>query len=130
MGGAALSCGAAAAQPQPPSLFDSIPGAPPLQSCFAGLALGAAQQPPAAVVAAAPEAVAPPPPPAPPPPVMTECCVCMEDAKMEDLLLLWPCAHRCVCQTCADALMLRPLRARLCPKCRKPAMGAARVFDN
>jgi hypothetical protein len=67
------------------------------------------------VVAAAPAAVAAPlappaaavvPPPPPPPPVMRECCICFLDVQLEELLLFMPCAHRCVCEDCADALMM------------------------
>jgi hypothetical protein len=52
-------------------------------------------------------------PPPPPPPVMKECCICFLDVQLEELLLLYPCAHRCVCEGCADALMLRPAARRL-----------------
>jgi hypothetical protein len=111
--------------------------AQPLQSCFAGLALGAAQQLPAAAAAgvAAPEAPVAPPPAAPPPPPplppVKECCVCFLDVPLDDMLALMPCLHRCVCEACAAALLAtEPPSERLCPKCRKPATGAARVFDN
>ena len=61
---------------------------------------------------------------------MKECCICFLDVQLEELLLLYPCAHRCVCEECADALMLRPAARRLCPKCRKGVGGASRVFDD
>jgi hypothetical protein len=41
-----------------------------------------------------------------------------------------PAAHRCVCEECADTLILRPAARRLCPKCRKGVLGASRVFDD
>jgi hypothetical protein len=113
---------------------------PPPPPHLAGLELGGGAQPAAAVAvaAAAPAAVeaAPAPlaaavvPPLPPPPVMKECCVCFLDLLLDDLFLLWPCAHRCVCEACADALMaLPPPAERLCPTCRKPVVGASRVYD-
>jgi hypothetical protein len=57
---------------------------------------------------------------------MKECCVCLLDVSVDELLLLWPCAHRCVCQLCTDALLALPPPARLCPKCREPIESAAR----
>ncbi len=65
----------------------------------------------------------------PPPPELLECCVCFEDVTLEELLLLYPCGHRCVCQACADALnAVAPPTQRLCPSCRKDVHGATRVY--
>lgn len=82
-----------------------------------------------------------PPAAAPPSPVvyqaaaapavrMRECCVCLDDVPASDLLLLLPCAHRCVCAPCADMLALRPPPDRRCPKCRNPFTGVTRVFED
>ena len=61
---------------------------------------------------------------------MKECCVCFLDIQLDELLLLMPCGHRCVCQACADALLaLPPPALRLCPKCRKAVIGAVHVYD-
>jgi hypothetical protein len=55
--------------------------------------------------------------------------VCFEDVTLEELLLLYPCGHRCVCQACADALnAIAPPAERLCPSCRKDVLGATRVY--
>ncbi len=75
-----------------------------------------------------PAPVLPPPPPLPPP--MKECCICLHDVPLDDLLLLMQCAHRCVCATCAERLMALPANRRLCPKCREPVLRASRVFDD
>ncbi len=61
---------------------------------------------------------------------MKECCICLEDVAVEALLQLLPCAHRCVCEACAERVMLLPLRARTCPKCREPVARASRVFED
>jgi hypothetical protein len=66
----------------------------------------------------------------PPPPELLECCVCFEDVTLEELLLLYPCGHRCVCQECADALVAIQPVTRCCPKCRKGVIGATRVFND
>jgi hypothetical protein len=97
---------------------DAAAAAEALLPGVAGLALGA---PP-------PAAAAPAPPP-PPPPVMRECCICFLDVLQDDLLLLSPCGHRCVCAECAAVLTARPPASRLCPKCRVPVLCATRVFD-
>ena len=92
-----------------------------------GAASGAAQLPSylAHLVLSAPPAQAPPPP------ALKECCVCLDDVAQADLLLLMPCAHRCVCQACADALMaILPPAPRRCPKCREPVWRASRVFED
>jgi hypothetical protein len=127
----ASSCGMTAALLQPPPQHDAAAGASLLAPLFSGLALGASQAvapaPAVPVEAAAP----PPPPPPPPPPTMRECCVCFADVPPEDLLLLWPCAHRCVCQACADALLAtQPAAERRCPKCRVRVRAASRVFED
>jgi hypothetical protein len=64
------------------------------------------------------------------PPELLECCVCFEDVTLEELLLLYPCGHRCVCQACADALVAIQPETRRCPKCRKGVLGATRVFSD
>ena len=86
----------------------------------------------------APEpAVGASPPPAQPagaaaaPGVRTrECCVCLDDVPSQQLLLLWPCAHRCVCARCAEALQALPPPDRRCPKCRNPFTAASRVYED
>jgi hypothetical protein len=85
-----------------------------------GLALGALQHLPQAAPAA---------PALLPPPATRECCICFLDVVQDDLRLLSPCGHRCVCVECAAVLMARPPAARLCPKCREPVVFATRVFD-
>jgi hypothetical protein len=96
----------------------------------------AAQQQPVAAAPVLPPPAPPLPPvlpqrPAspPPPPVMRECCICLLDVPKEELHLLMLCGHRCVCGECAAVLMARPPASRLCPKCRKPVVHAAPVFD-
>jgi hypothetical protein len=50
---------------------------------------------------------------------------------IEALLLLLPCAHRCVCATCAAMLLALPSAdARRCPKCREPIARASPVFED
>ncbi len=53
--------------------------------------------------------------------------MCLDDVALPELLLLLPCAHRCVCAGCADALLAA---ARPCPKCREPIARAIRVFED
>jgi hypothetical protein len=104
LGGAApLQHGPAAAAPLPP---------PPLPSPL----LPSSLPPPAAAEE-------------PPPPVLRECCICMLDIVLEELFLLWPCAHRCVCGGCVAALRARLPHQQLCPKCRVPVQGASLVYD-
>jgi hypothetical protein len=128
-----------------PSYFPSD-CAPPLPSYLAHLAHHAQpaqpqpqpaplQAPPPLALAlapplfeAAPPAAALPAPPVPPPaPALKECCVCLADVPLSELLALLPCMHRCVCQACADALLAA---ARPCPKCREPVWRASRVFED
>jgi hypothetical protein len=61
---------------------------------------------------------------------MAECCVCLHDVLAKDLLLVYPCGHRCMCDACAAMLEARPLEKRLCPKCRAPLRHTMRVFDS
>jgi hypothetical protein len=68
------------------------------------------------------------PPPPPLLPALRECCVCMADVAAADLLLLWPCAHRCVCEACANMLLATPQPR--CPKCREDVSRASRVFED
>jgi hypothetical protein len=117
---------------QPPSLFATAAGASLLPPFLAGLVLGVPQPVVALVVAVLMAATAPSVVPLPPaPPVMKECCVCFLDVPLDDMLLLYPCSHRCVCEACAAALQaIEAPAARLCPKCRKAVLGASRVFDD
>jgi hypothetical protein len=59
--------------------------------------------------------------------LMRECCICLADVALSDLLILFPCAHRCVYQGCADALMAG---SRRCPKCREGVEHACRVYED
>jgi hypothetical protein len=76
----------------------------------------------------APVAPAPPPPP-PPPPVVKECCVCFLEVVVDELRLLSPCGHRCVCGDCATSLLARPAPVRTCPLCSELVVFATRVYD-
>jgi hypothetical protein len=69
-------------------------------------------------------------PAAPPPPVLKECCVCLFDMPAADLLLIFPCGHRCICGACVAMLEAQPPAARRCPKCREPLLKAVRVFED
>ena len=73
---------------------DGAPALPPLMAALGLVAPGAA-----ALVHALP--------PPPPPRAMRECCVCLDDVPINDLLALMPCLHRCVCGACAEALRAR-----------------------
>jgi hypothetical protein len=134
--GGASPCAPLAALQPPPAMLSPAAGAallPPYMSALA-LALGAQPQAPAPLAAAACAACARSRVDAststsPPPPELLECCVCFADVTLEELLLLYPCGHRCVCQACADALVaIAPPAERLCPSCRKDVLGATRVF--
>jgi hypothetical protein len=103
---------------------------PPYMSALA-LALGAQPQAPAPLAAAAcaSSRADASTSTSPPPPELLECCVCLDDVTVEELLLLYPCGHRCVCQACADALVaIAPPAERLCPSCRMDVHGATRVY--
>jgi hypothetical protein len=66
------------------------------------------------------------PPPAPAPHSDAEetmCVVCMDEAKDRAVR---PCMHVCVCETCAQLLMLE--RTPRCPVCREPIQHIERVF--
>jgi hypothetical protein len=66
----------------------------------------------------------PPSAPAPHPPAEeTMCVVCMDAAKDRAVR---PCMHVCVCETCAQLLMLE--RTPRCPVCREPIQHIERVF--
>jgi hypothetical protein len=91
-------------------------------------------QPPLAAMAeqAVAPLPAPVPPPAalpPPPPVMKECCVCLDDILADELRLISPCGHRCICAECGAALLARPPARRLCPICSAPVGVVVRVYD-
>jgi hypothetical protein len=60
---------------------------------------------------------------------MKECCICFLDVQLEELRLLAPCGHRCVCEACGDALVAMPPATRVCPVCDKAVVCAVRVFD-
>jgi hypothetical protein len=121
---------------QPRSLFATAAGASLLPPFLAGLVLGVPQPVVARVAAVLMAAAAAPnagivPLAPPPPPPMKECCVCFLDVPLDDMLILYPCSHRCVCEACAAALVaIQPPAERLCPKCRKHVIGASRVFDD
>jgi hypothetical protein len=64
------------------------------------------------------------PPAAPAPPTEeTLCVVCMDAAKDRAVR---PCMHVCVCEACAQLLMLE--RTPRCPVCREPIQHIERVF--
>jgi hypothetical protein len=66
----------------------------------------------------------PPAAPAPHPDAEeTMCVVCMDAAKDRAVR---PCMHVCVCETCAQLLMLE--RTPRCPVCREPIQHIERVF--
>lgn len=50
------------------------------------------------------------------------CCVCMAKAKTHALL---PCGHRCVCASCADAVVRR---CQTCPICRSTVEQRVQIF--
>jgi hypothetical protein len=59
-----------------------------------------------------------------------ECCICFLDVQLEELRLLSPCGHRCVCGDCGDALVKRrPPRANARSAPSKPVVFATRVYD-
>jgi hypothetical protein len=60
---------------------------------------------------------------------MKECCVCFLDIIIDELRLLSPCGHRCVCGDCAAALLARPAPVRECPLCSELVVFATRVYD-
>ncbi len=77
------------------------------------------QAPPGAVVQPDLHAHAAPLPPAPPPPpAERECCICLDSVPADELCVLAPCGHRCVCGDCAGALLAEAAARRKCPKCR------------
>jgi hypothetical protein len=49
---------------------------------------------------------------------------------LDDMRLLAPCGHRCVCSDCAGLLLARPLALRNCPKCCEPIRCSTRVYDD
>jgi hypothetical protein len=61
------------------------------------------------------------------PVVMKECCVCLSDMPMAELLVVAPCGHRCLCDECWQNL--QPPSARRCPICNTPAAMAMRVYE-
>jgi hypothetical protein len=77
-----------------------------------------------------PAPVPSPAPPPPPAPAMKECCVCLEDVLADELRLISPCGHRCICAECGAALLARlPAARRVCPICSAPVGVVVRVFD-
>jgi hypothetical protein len=123
----AATAAAASTLPPPPRAAAPAAAPPPLPAYLAASRLAAAAAAPPAPPPSA--AVALPPPPAAPARATKECCVCLDDVPPMELLLLYPCGHRCVCQACADALVAVDAAARRCPKCRVAVAGAARVFE-
>jgi hypothetical protein len=53
----------------------------------------------------------------------TQCVVCMDAAKDRAVR---PCMHVCVCETCAQLLMME--KTPRCPVCREPIQHIERVF--
>ena len=82
--------------------------------------------PPDAAPAATPAAPLPPPPAPAMPAVLKECCVCLSDLPVAELLAIVPCGHHCLCADCWQSL--EPPTARRCPICSAPAAMAMRVF--
>ncbi len=64
------------------------------------------------------------------PPRAVECCVCLEARPLQELRLLAPCGHRCVCAPCAAGLLAAPHAQRKCPKCRVAIVYVTRVYDD
>jgi hypothetical protein len=64
------------------------------------------------------------------PPRAVECCVCLEARPLQELRLLAPCGHRCVCAACAAGLLAAPHAQRKCPKCRVTIVYVTRVYDD
>jgi hypothetical protein len=124
-----MGCAAAALQAQDrAAAYSLLP--PYLRDCAVSV-LPPAQLPlaaPAAPAAASMPAPMQPPLPPPPPP-MKECCVCLEDVAADDMWLVSPCGHRCVCEACGEALMAMPRSSRKCPKCRAGVERVMRVFE-
>jgi hypothetical protein len=124
-----MGCAATALQAQDrAAAYSLLP--PYLRDCTASV-LPPAQLPLAApaALAAAPMPAPLLPPPPPPPPLMKECCVCLEDVAADDMRLVSPCGHRCVCEACGVALMAMPRSSRKCPKCRAGVKRVMRVFE-
>lgn len=59
-------------------------------------------------------------------PVHAECVVCM-DAKRDIVLI--PCGHNCVCNTCGQILLASRGDGAQCPICRKKIEGVYRLFQ-
>jgi hypothetical protein len=53
-----------------------------------------------------------------------ECCICLKQLPISDLLTLVPCGHRCVCGNCALFVIGTP-----CPLCRKLVTDSLKVYD-
>jgi len=53
-----------------------------------------------------------------------ECCICLQQTMVGNLLALVPCGHRCVCAEHAPRLRGQP-----CPICRRNVTDMVRVFD-
>jgi hypothetical protein len=116
---AALLRAAAAAAPPRPVGFAAAAAAPLLQPPPPPLSFGAER---AFAAAMADTAMLP----------LARCRACFAELALEQLRMLWPCGHRCVCAACAAALLALPAdtAARTCPRCSAPVSGAARVFDD
>lgn len=56
----------------------------------------------------------------------SECCVCLTDVPLPQLLALVRCGHRCVCTSCVDTV----LASRKCPKCRALVEHALVVYED
>ena len=60
-----------------------------------------------------------------------QCAVCLSDeSDTPDLqvLVVYPCGHRCICTDCVEAFMALPEARRNCPQCRGPVKDIIRVF--
>lgn len=62
------------------------------------------------------------PPASPPTQSTTECCVCMEEVRVEDVPVLVPCGHRRTCGECAKA-------TPTCPICRCKVGMIVKVYS-
>mmetsp|Transcript_3326 Transcript_3326/g.6213 ORF Transcript_3326/g.6213 Transcript_3326/m.6213 type:complete len:134 (+) Transcript_3326:2238-2639(+) len=51
------------------------------------------------------------------------CVVCMDEPSTH---IFYPCGHQCVCKSDADILMSS---TKVCPLCRKPALGVVQVYS-
>jgi hypothetical protein len=55
-----------------------------------------------------------------------ECCVCLD---VPPTVLVDPCGHLCLCDTCNEILSVLSNQKRLCPVCRTPIDKVAFVIS-